>query len=635
MVLTSTDWIVIAAYLLLNLLISLYYRRRSSGSTEEFFVSGRNVSWWLAGTSMVATTFAADTPLLVTGLVARNGISGNWLWWSQCLCGMMTVFFFARYWRRSEILTDVEFVELRYQGKPAAFLRGFRAIYLGALMNCLILGWVIKAMISITTVLLGDAIAQGRVLAIGFGGHNLTSYTLGTPEHTALLICVLLLVPFTGMYTFIGGLWGVLVTDLFQFALKMTMIIVLAWIAVAKIGGMALLKIQLSHVDAVAHQSGEATGSILSFFPSFQLGWTTDALWTLPVITFALYLAVQWWASWYPGAEPGGGGYVAQRMFSAKDEKNSLGATLWFNIAHYAMRSWPWIITGLVAVAVYSPHGGLHPSAEFAAEPEKGYVMVLRDFLPPALRGLMIAAFLAAFMSTVGTQLNWGTSYLINDFYRRFLVRKASDKHYVFVSKVIIVLLVILSGYAAANITSIQSAWQLLLGMGAGTGSVLLLRWYWWRINAWSEISSMIAAFAVSMSLTRIQFAGNNSVVFAKTALITTAATTVVWLLTTLITRPEPEAKLVQFYRRVRPTIHGWKHIAALAPDVTPVRDLTANAFDWIMGCALVYCAMFSIGEFALHDWLMGAVLLIAATLSGYFIYWSLSRRGWQTLSGR
>ena len=634
MVLTATDWIVVAAYLLLNLLISLYYRRRSSGSTEEFFVSGRNVSWWLAGTSMVATTFAADTPLLVTGLVARNGISGNWLWWSQCLCGMMTVFFFARYWRRAEILTDVEFVELRYQGKPAAFLRGFRAIYLGALMNCLILGWVIKAMISITTVLLGDAIAQGRVLELSLGGHTLLHYTLGPPEHTALLICVLLLVPFTGIYTFIGGLWGVLVTDLFQFALKMSMIIVLAWIAVAKIGGMAALKLQLSHVDTLARQSGNSTGSILSFFPSFHLGWTTDALWTLPVITFCLYLAVQWWASWYPGAEPGGGGYVAQRMFSAKDEKNSLGATLWFNIAHYAMRSWPWIVTGLVAVAVYSPHGGLHPSAEFAAEPEKGYVMVLRDFLPPALRGLMIAAFLAAFMSTVGTQLNWGTSYLINDFYRRFLVRKASEKHYVLISKLIIVLLVILSGYAAANITSIQSAWQLLLGMGAGTGSVLVLRWYWWRINAWSEISSMIAAFIVSMSLTRVQFAGNTSVVFAKTALITTAATTIVWLATTLITRPEPEAKLVQFYRRVRPTIHGWKHIAALAPDVAPVRDFAANTFDWVMGCTLVYCCMFSIGEFALHEWLMGILLLIVAALSGYFIYWSLSRRGWKTLSG-
>jgi Na+/proline symporter len=271
MALTATDWIVIAVYLALNLLISLYYRRRSSGSTEEFFVSGRNVSWWLAGTSMVATTFAADTPLLVTGLVAKNGISGNWLWWSQCLSGMMTVFFFARYWRRSEILTDVEFVELRYGGKPAAFLRGFRALYLGALMNCLILGWVIKAMISITTVLLGDAIAQGRVLEVAVGGHVLMHYTLGTPAHTALLICVLVLVPFTGIYTFIGGLWGVLVTDLFQFILKMTMIIVLAWVAVAKIGGMTLLKIQLSHVNDAVRQTGQPTGSITSFFPSFQL----------------------------------------------------------------------------------------------------------------------------------------------------------------------------------------------------------------------------------------------------------------------------------------------------------------------------------------------------------------------------
>jgi SSS family solute:Na+ symporter len=634
MVLTATDWIVVAAYLLLNLLISLYYRRRSSGSTEEFFVSGRNVSWWLAGTSMVATTFAADTPLLVTGLVARNGISGNWLWWSLCLSGMMTVFFFARYWRRSEILTDVEFVELRYSGKPAAFLRGFRALYLGALMNCLILGWVIKAMISITTVLLGDVIAQGRVLSIGLGSHTFLQFTLGSPEHTALLICVLILVPFTGIYTFIGGLWGVLVTDLFQFALKMTMIVVLAWVAVAKLGGMTLLKVQLSQIDAATHASGQTTGNILSFFPSFHLGWTTDALWTLPVLTFALYLAVQWWASWYPGAEPGGGGYVAQRMFSAKDEKNSLGATLWFNIAHYAMRSWPWIVTGLVAVAVYSTHGGLHPSAEFAAQPEKGYVMVMRDYLPPALRGLMIAAFLAAFMSTVGTQLNWGTSYLINDFYRRFLVKQGSEKHYVFVSKIFIVLLVILSGYTAAHIASIQSAWQLLLGMGAGTGGVLLLRWYWWRINAWSEISSMIAAFIVSLSLTQVHFSGNDSVVFAKTAMITTGVTTFVWIVTTLLSPAEPQALLLRFYRRVHPTIHGWKHIAALAPEVQPVRDLGANTIDWIMGCTLVYCTMFGIGELVLQEWLPGVVLLICAALSGCFIFWSLSRRGWATLSG-
>ena len=634
MALNSTDWIVIAAYLLMNLLISLYYRRRSSGSTEEFFVSGRNVSWWLAGTSMVATTFAADTPLFVTGVVARNGISGNWIWWSQCLSGMMTVFFFARYWRRAGILTDVEFVELRYEGKPAAFLRGFRAIYLGGLMNCLILGWVIKAMISITTVLLGDAIAQGRVLQIGLAGHTLFRYTLGEPAHTGLLICVLLLVPFTGIYTFIGGLWGVLVTDLFQFILKMTMIVVLAWVAVAKIGGMTLLKIQLSHIDNVVRQTGQSTGSVTAFFPSFHSGWTTDAIWTLPVLTFVLYLGVQWWASWYPGAEPGGGGYVAQRMFSAKDEKNSLGATLWFNIANYAMRSWPWVVTGLVAVAVYSPLGGLHPSAEFAAEPEKGYVMVLRDFLPPALRGLMVAAFLAAFMSTVGTQLNWGASYFINDFYRRFVVRKGGEKHYVRASKLFIVLLVILSGYTAAHITSIQSAWQLLLGMGAGTGGVLMLRWYWWRVNAWSEISAMIAAFVVSISLRSLQFSGNTSVVFAKTALITTAATTIVWLATTLLTRPESDERLLKFYRRVQPTVHGWRRVAALAPDLPPVRDLGANTFDWVMGCTLVYCCMFGIGELVLQAWMTGFVLLAIAAVAGYLFYWSLSRRGWKTLSG-
>src|SRR6202161_1919995 len=634
MALNSTDWVVMPAYLLLKLAISLYYRRRSSGSTEEFFVSGRNVSWWLAGTSMVATTFAADTPLFVTGVVAKNGISGNWIWWSQCLSGMMTVFFFARYWRRAGILTDVEFVELRYEGNAAAFLRGFRAIYLGGLMNCLILGWVIKAMISITTVLLGDAIAQGRVLSIGIGGHTLFSYTLGTPAHTGLLICVLLLVPFTGIYTFIGGLWGVLVTDLFQFVLKMTMIIVLAWVAVSKIGGMTLLKLQLSHVNDAVRATGQPTSDVTAFFPNFHLGWTTDAIWTLPVITFVLYLGVQWWASWYPGAEPGGGGYVAPRMFSAKDEKYSLGAPLWFNIANYAMRSWPWIVTGLVAVAVYSTHGGLHPSAEFAAEPEKGYVMVLRDFLPPALRGLMIAAFLAAFMSTVGTQLNWGTSYFINDFYRRFVVRKASDKHYVFVSKVIIILLVILSGYAAANITSIQSAWQLLLGMGAGTGSVLLLRWYWWRINAWSEISSMIAAFVVSMSLTGIQFAGNSSVVFAKSTLITAGVTTVAWILATFVTPAEPEATLLAFYRRVHPMVHGWTRIAKQAPELPPVRDFRANAFDTILGCILVYGTLFGIGELVLHEWLTGVILLVVAAVAGYFLYWSLSRRGWETLSG-
>src|SRR6202171_601288 len=501
MPLSSTDWIVIVGYLLINLLIGIYYRRRASGNTEEFFVSGRSVSWWLAGTSMVATTFAADTPLLVSGLVATQGIAGNWVWWSFCLSGMLTVFFFARYWRRAEVLTDVELTELRYSGKPAAFLRGFKAVYLGLIMNCLILGWVTNAMVSVIRVLLGPMIPAGRVIEFSLGSHTLLHYTLGDPGHTALLICVFVLIPFTGIYTAIGRLLRVLVTDLFQFILKMTMVIVLAWVAVVKIGGMQALKLQLQMVGHATQQTGTQTSDPLSFFPDFHMGWTSDALWTLPVITFIMYLGVQWWSAWYPGAEPGGGGYVAQRMFSAKNEKHSLGATLWFNLAHYALRPWPWIITGLVALAVYSPNGGIHPSAAFAQNPQQGYVMVLRDYLPPALRGVMIAAFLAAYMSTLGTQLNWGTSYLVSDFDRRFLVRNKGEKHYVRIGRIITIVLVLASGYIAGQLSSIIEGWQIVLQLGIGTGAVYILRWYWSRINAWSEIVAMIVAAVVTLLL--------------------------------------------------------------------------------------------------------------------------------------
>jgi Na+/proline symporter len=321
-------------------------------------------------------------------------------------------------------------------------------------------------------------------------------------------------------------------------------------------------------------------------------------------------------------------------MFSAKDEKNSLGATLWFNIAHYALRPWPWIVTGLVAIAVYSTHGGLAPSPEFMAQPEKGYVMVLRDFLPPALRGLMVAAFLAAFMSTIGTQLNWGTSYLVNDFYRRFLVRGSTERHYVLVSKLFIVLLVIISGYVAAHIESIESAWELLLGIGAGTGAVYLLRWYWWRISAWSEISSMVAAFVVSVSLRGAHHSGSAPVVFAKNALFTTLATTIVWIVVTLLTPAENDRTLLMFYRRVLPSAYGWKRIAALAPELPQVRDAGPNTLDWVMGCVLVYGCLFGIGKLVLAAWLSGLALLIVAAVAGYVIYWDLHRRGWATLSG-
>jgi len=633
MPLTTTDWIVIIGYLLANLLIGVYYRRRASGNTEEFFISGRDVSWWLAGTSMVATTFAADTPLLVCGLVARQGIAGNWIWWGSCVGGMLTVFFFARYWRRAEILTDVQLVELRYGGKPAAFLRGFKSMYLGLFMNCFILGWVTQAMVNIITVLLGPAIAEGRVWQVGIGSH-VFQYALGDPKSTALVICVFVLIPFTGLYTFIGGLWGVLVTDLFQFVLKMTMIVVLAWVAVAKIGGMQALQVHLQMISDNSRRAGLEVSDPTAFLPDFHLGLTTNALWTLPVLTFIVYLGMQWWLAWYPGAEPGGGGYVAQRMFSAKDEKNSLGATLWFNIAHYALRPWPWVITGLVAIVVYSPYGGLHPSAAFAQNPEQGYVMVLRDYLPPALRGLMVAAFLAAFMSTIGTQLNWGSSYLVNDLYKRFFVRNATEKHYVLISKIFTVFLVLGSGYTATKLSSINQGWQLVLNIGFGTGAVYILRWYWDRINAWSEIVAMAVAALMSIGLSRISFVGNDALVYAKTALITGLVTTIAWVVATFVTDPETDETLIKFYKRVHPTVYGWKRVAKMVPEMPEVRDVASNAFNWAMGVILVYGCLFGIGKLVFGEWGWGLLLLAIAGVAGYLIFWDLSRRGWASWSG-
>ena len=531
----------------------------------------------------------------------------------------------------------MQFVEIRYGGKPAAFLRGFKAIYLGLFMNCFILGWVTKAMVSIITVLLGPAIAQGRVLDLGILGHH----TLGNPQTTALAICVFVLIPFTGIYTFIGGLWGVLVTDLFQFALKMAMIIVLAWVAVAQIGGMHGLQEHLQTIRTLQNAHG-ASSDPTAFLPDFGQGLTGEALWTLPVLTFFVYLGMQWWLAWYPGAEPGGGGYVAQRMFSAKDEKNSLAATLWFNIAHYALRPWPWIITALVAIVVYSPNGGIHTSAAFAQNPEQGYVMVLRDYLPPALRGLMVAAFLAAFMSTVGTQLNWGCSYLVNDLYKRFMVRNSTERHYVFVSRLFTVLLVLVSGYTASQLNSIGEGWGVVLSIGFGTGAVYILRWYWSRINAWSEISAMIAAAAVTVALNMhffgkslITFSGTAALVYAKQSLVIGSITTIVWLITTFLTRPESEETLVSFYRRVHPSVYGWQKISKLVPEMPQVRDLASNTFNWVMGTILVYGCLFGIGKLIFGQWISGSLMLIVAAVAGYLIFWDLSRRGWETLSGK
>jgi len=579
--LTTADWAIIAAYFLFNIGIGLYYKSKAGANIGEFFLSGRNVPWWLAGTSMVATTFAADTPLVVTGLVARNGIAGNWLWWNMVASGMLTVFLFARLWRRSGVTTDIELAELRYSGRPAAFLRGFRSLYLGVVMNCIILGWVNLAMVKILMLVLGMNKDQALWIVIG-------------------------IIALTSFISTMSGLWGVLVTDMFQFFIKMTMVIVLGVAAVHAVGGIEAMKTKL----------GGAGSPFLSFVPDLHSAW-------MPAVTFCVYIGVNWWATWYPGAEPGGGGYVAQRMFSAKDERNSLLATLWFNVAHYALRPWPWVVVGMASVILY-PH---------LKDPETGYVRVMIDYLPASLRGLMVAAFAAAFMSTVGTQLNWGASYLVNDFYRRFLRGNETERHYVNASQVATVLLTVISAIVTHYMDSIAGAWKLLIVTGAGTGTVLILRWYWWRINAWSEVSAMAAAFVVSVTLqTAFHLDSDDPVQFAYLILITVAITTVVWLAVTFATAPESDATLLGFYRKVRPSPAGWRPIQRLAPGVPVSHDLGWNLADWLSGCALVYGALFGIGKIILNDPATGAFFLAIAAAAGAFIYWDLNRRGWSSV---
>jgi len=595
MKLTIVDWIVVSAYFLINLLIGLYYRKKASASTAEFFVSGREVSWWLAGTSMVATTFAADTPLWVTGQVVRHGVAANWFWWSFLLSGMMTVFFFARMWRRAEIITDVELVEMRYAGKPAAFLRGFRALYFGLLINCIILGWV--------------NLAMEKILGI----------SLNLPKLWAVVICMAI----TAIYTSISGLWGVLWTDLVQFILKMAMLIILAFYAVHAVGGMTALKTKLAAVDAARGAAVGGSGSILSFIPDLHSPW-------MPLMTFLVYIGVYWWSVWYPGAEPGGGGYVAQRIFCAKDEKNSLLATLWFNIAHYALRPWAWILTALAVVVLYPQ------LSQPGADAEGGFIRVWVDYMPAAFRGLMLAAFAAAYMSTIATQLNWSSSYIVNDFYRRFLVRQRKEKHYVTVSKVATIGLMIMGATVSYLMQTVAGGWDMVVNIGAGTGAVYLLRWYWWRINAWSEISAMISAAVTSITLRFASpFAASDPNQFGKNLVLTVAITTLVWLGATFLTAPEPESKLLSFYRRVRPGVTGWRRVAALAPEIPPTQDGWYNFMDWVLGCLMVYMTLFAIGKLILGFTGTGLLFLSIAAASGCIIYWDLTRRGWETLSGK
>ena len=579
MALTILDWFIIALYFFVILAVGFAYYRRASTDVGQFFLSGRSLPWWLAGTSMVATTFAADTPLAVSGIVARDGIAGNWIWWNAALGSTLAVFFFARLWRRAGIVTDVEFAELRYTGRPAAFLRGFRALYLGLPVNFLIMGWV--------------NLAMAKILLV----------TLGWDRLTAVLVSL----AFTGIYTSLSGLWGVVVTDFIQFTLAMICTIALAWFA-----------LRLPEVGGIDGLQAALPESTFRFLPTIGTNGI-DAVQTiaLPLASFIAFLGVQWWASWYPGSEPGGGGYVAQRMMSTQNERHSLIATLWFTVAHYCLRPWPWILVGLASLVLYPD----------ITDREAGYVMVIRDHVPAGWRGLILAGFFAAYMSTIGTQLNWGCSYVINDFYRRFIKSNASEAHYVRASRLTTLLLMILGGIVTFYLESIRQAWEFILESGAGIGLVLILRWYWWRVNAWSEIAAMVAP-AIGFAYLKLF----TNIVFPNSLFYLVTWTTACWLLVTYLTQPEPLSHLTAFYRRVQPSGPGWRHItdAAHLPAPEPITPMLIN---WIAGWILVYATLFGVGTILLTSVIAATPYAIAATIAAVIINRNLSKQGWSKRS--
>ena len=567
MKLSPIDGIIIISYIFFALGLGIYYSKRAGRNINEFFVSGRNLPWWLAGTSMVATTFAADTPLAVTGLVVKDGIAGNWLWWNMVLSGMLATFLFSRLWRRTEVITDVELTELRYSGRSASLLRGFRALYIGLPINCITMGWVILAM--------------QKIIVLTF---NLPD--TGTSKVLVVLACMLI----AGIYCALSGFWGVVITDLVQFGMAMIGSITLAVIAVAKIGGIGVLKTKLSEMHGADH-------SILRFFPDFGAG-------EMAILTFGVYLGVQWWAA--NGVD--GGGYIAQRMFAAKDERHTLLATLWFNIAHYTLRPWPWILVALVSMVVY-------PNL---SDPEAGYPKLMLEYLPTGLLGLMLTAFLAAFMSTIDTHLNWGASYLVNDFYKRFFRPEADDHHYVVVSRISVVLIMLVAGVTSLFMNSIAEAWKFLIALNAGIGLVQILRWYWWRINAWSEIAAMVTSAVVSAIVFTLPQTRDT---FAYQMLIIVPISTLTWMVTTLVTAPVSEEKLIAFYQRVRPNGGWWGRIPSLANVQPIVESSTPALLNWVLGAAFVYCTLFGFGKLLLGFYGAGVLFLLIALITGTLVY--------------
>ncbi|MFH1857953.1 MAG: sodium:solute symporter family protein [Candidatus Omnitrophota bacterium] len=583
--LAVVDWLIILAYFFLSFGIGLYYTKRATGSLTEYFIAGRTLSWWLAGTAIVATSFAADTPLAIAGIVRTRGLQGNWYWWSGLMGGMLCVFFYARLWRRARILTDVEVVELRYGGRAASSLRLFHAIYRSTLFNCVTMGWVILAMAKIVYELLGWDKA----------------------------LSVTVLVTATLFYTLLSGIWGAVIVDFFQFIWAMLGTTILAVIIIVKVGGPTALA--QKSVAAAQALSGQETLSrvvdshqLLGFVPS-------PGATNLAVFSFFVFILFQWLG----GGE--GGGFLAQRLFSTKNEKHSMLAVLWYNFAHYAVRPWPWIIVGLGSL-IYFPN---------IADPESCYPKMMVKFLPIGLRGFLVAAFLAAFMSTIATHLNWGASYLINDFYKRFINKRASEKHYVFMSQIATLLMAILAGITAWQMKSIYEAWLFIQLLMVGTSLVVLLRWYWWRINVWSELSAMISSLIIALTLDRapIFAAIHGPDFYAVRLVITLGLCTAIWLLVTFLTKPVDEEQLEKFFRHVRPG-GFWGPIARKCSDVKKLHLGWPEAANFFFGTICIYASLFSIGYFVMGQYVLGWITAGVSVLFGSLMFVLIKRMDWE-----
>jgi SSS family solute:Na+ symporter len=554
MQLTALDWFLVAGFTILSFIPALVLAKRGGSSTTEFFTSGRSAPWWLVGVSMVATTFSTDTPNLVTNLVRDAGVANNWAWWSFLLTGMMTVFFYARLWRRSGVLTDLEFYEIRYSGEPAKYVRGFRAVYLGLVFNCFIMATVNLAAVKIANVVLGWDMTQ------------------------TLVICAVINVAFAAT----SGLWGVLVTDFIQFGIAMTGSFATAYFA-----------LQQPQVGGLSNLIDRLEPSTLALLPDF-------GNWSLTLAVLIIPVTIQWWSVWYPGAEPGGGSYIAQRMLAARSENDALKGTLFFNFAHYALRPWPWIIVGLASMLVYPQLSDIAREFPHVDQSLIGHDMAypaMLKFLPMGWLGLMIAGLLAAYVSTIATHLNWGTSYLVNDLYRRFMKPGEDERHYVAMGRLVTAVLMLIAAMLTYILDTAQESFQLLLSIGAGTGLLYLLRWFWWRVNAWSEVAAMVASFVVSLGLFLARKGGLDMaphVALIVTVFITTAA----WVIATLVTAPADHSRLIEFYKLVRPAGPGWENIRR-ETGLPPSPDSLANSLlGWVLGCLFVYAALFGTGSY-------------------------------------